>query len=172
MKKLLTLSLASLASLSSLSDEWMTYDEQIVAPPATTKETVDVDAIITEAVKVIHEEGWTATDVADAIRSLRGLYLRDNSTKEGRVRWHGKVVTTSVDTNTLVRTTIHEDGETFQDPAKVTTPLDAVLAANAKLPQPVMTNGIPARLAAARLRQRENATTTNEVTVTVKAGQN
>lgn len=65
-----------------------------------------------------------------------------------------------------------EDGETFQDPAKVTTPLDAVRAANAKLPQPVMTNGIPARLAAARLRQRENATTTNEVTVTVKAGQN
>jgi hypothetical protein len=172
MKKLMVLAIATALSLLSLSDEWLPYDEQIVAPPATPNETVDVDAIITETVKVIHEEGWTAADVADAIRSLRGLYLRDNATTAGRMRWHGKVVTTSVDTNTLMRTTIHEDGETFQDPAKVTTPLDAVRAANAKLPKPVMTNGIPARLAAARLRQRENATTTNEVTVTVKAGQN
>ena len=170
MKKLMVLAIATALSLLSLSDEWMTYDEQIVAPPATTKETVDVDAIITETVKVIHDEGWTAADVADAIRSLRGLYLRDNSTKEGRVRWHGKVVTTSVDTNTLVRTTIHEDGETFQDPAKVKTPLDTAKAQLAKLPKRTMTtNGVPAALAAARKRIGDAAV--SNVTVRISAGQ-
>ena len=142
------------------------------AATAETNETVDVNAIINEVVTVIEDEGWTAEDVADAIRSLRGLYLRDNSTKEGRYRWHGKVTYSGIDTNAMVLTTIHEDGEIFQDPAKVITPLDAVRAANAKLPKPVMTNGIPARLAAARLRQRENASTTNEVTIVVSPSTN
>lgn len=137
---------------------------------AETNDTVSVDAIISEVVTVIKDEGWTATDVADAIRSLRGLYLRDNATKEGRARWHGKVISTSVDTNTLIRTTVHEDGEVFEDAAKIITPAASVAAYNAHLPPPVMTNGIPARLANARLRQRENSMTTNEVTVTVKAG--
>lgn len=136
-----------------------------------TNETEKVNAIISEVVTVIEDEGWTATDVADAIRSLRGLYLRDNATKEGRTRWHGKVVTTSVDTNTLIRTTVHEDGEVFEDEATVITPAASVAAYNARLPPPVMTNGIPARLANARLRQRENSTLTNEVTVTLKAGE-
>lgn len=40
----------------------------------------------------------------------------------------------------------------------------------ARLPPPVMTNGIPTRLANARLRQRENAMTTNEVVVVLRAG--
>lgn len=144
----------------------------IPATPAQeeTNETISVDAIISEVVTVIEDEGWTAADVADAIRSLRGLYLRENATTEGRQRWHGKVISTSVDTNTLIRTTIHEDGEVFIDPAKVITPAQQVQAANKNLPKPVMTNGIPARLANARLRQRENSSTTNEVTVTIKAG--
>lgn len=141
-----------------------------LSAPAATNETVSVDAIISEVVTVIEDEGWTAADVADAIRSLRGLYLRENATKEGRARWHGKVVTTSVDTNTLIRTTVHEDGEVFEDAAKIVTPAQAAQAQLARLPPPVMTNGIPARLANARLRQRENSTLTNEVTVTLKAG--
>lgn len=142
----------------------------IIAAFADTNETVDVDAIISETVKVIQEEGWTASDVADAIRSLRGLYLRDNATTDGRKRWHGKVVTTSVDTNTLMRTTVHEDGETFVDGPTVITPAQQAQAQLSKLPKPVMTNGVPTRLANARLRQRENSTTTNEVTVALKAG--
>lgn len=170
MKKLMVLAIATALSLLSLSDEWMTYDEQIVAPPATTKETVDVDAIITETVKVIHEEGWTAADVADAIRSLRGLYLRDNATKAGRMRWHGKEVTTSVNANTLMRTTIHEDGEVFVDGPIVITPQDSVNAYNARLPKRTMTtNGVPAALAAARKRIGDAAV--SNVTVRISAGQ-
>lgn len=162
MKKLLTLSLASLVSLASLSDD------QIVAPPADTNATVDVDAIIGETVKVIQEEGWTAADVADAIRSLRGLYVRDNATADGRRRWHGKVVTTSVDTNTLMRTTIHEDGEAFVDGPIVITPAASAAAYQAKLPRRAMTNGVPVALAAAR--QRIGDTTVSNVTVRIEAG--
>lgn len=138
---------------------------------AETNETVTAEAIIAEAMKVIQDEGWDASDVADAIRSLRGLYLRDNSTADGRRRWHGSVVTTSVDTNAMIRTTVYEDGETFVDPAKVVTAAASVAAANAKLPKPVMTNGVPEKLAAARLRrQAEVAQGVSNVTVTVVAG--
>ena len=152
MKKLIVLSLSSLSS-----------DE-------TAAQTVTAEAVVAEVMKVIEDEGWTAEDVADAIKSLRELYLRDNSTAEGRRRWNGAVVSTSIDTNAMTKTTVYENGSVFTDPAKVITPLDAVRAANAKLPKPVMTNGVPTRLANARLRQRENSTTTNEVTVAIKAG--
>ena len=141
---------------------------------AETNETVTAEAIIAETMKVIQDEGWNATDVADAIRSLRGLYLRDNSTADGRRRWHGKVERTVVSTNetTIIKTTTHEDGETFVDEARVVTAAASVAAANARLPKPVMTNGVPEKLAAARLRrQAEVAQGVSNVTVTVTAGQ-
>ena len=137
---------------------------------AETNETVTTEAVISEVMQVIKDEGWNAEDVADAIKSLRGLYLRDNATKEGRRRWHGNVVSTAVDTNTLIRTTVHEDGEVFEDTAKITTPAQSAQQQLARLPPPVMTNGIPTRLANARLRQRENSMTTNEVVVVLRAG--
>ena len=162
MKKLVLLSIASLLSLSSLSAD------QIVAAPADTNETVDVDAIISETVKVIQDEGWTATDVADAIRSLRGLYVRDNATADGRRRWHGRIVTTSVDTNTLMRTTIHEDGEVFVDGPTVITAAQQAQKQLAQLPKRTMTtNGVPVALAAARQRIGEPV---SNVTVRIEAG--
>ena len=121
-----------------------------------------VEEIITEAVKVIEEEGWTAQDVGDAIRSLRGLYLRDNATREGRRRWHGNTVGMPVtDAARGVVITTYEDGEVFEDatPAKSTTP-----------PKPVTTNGVPVKLAAARLRRQSEQSAVSNVTVTVTAG--
>ena len=144
-----------------------------VAASAETNEAVTAEAIIGESIKVFQDEGWTAQDVADAIRSLRGLYLRDNATKEGRKRWHGKVESTVVTTNgtTVIRTTTYEDGETFTDEGKVKTTAQSVQAANARLPRPVMTNGVPEKLAAARLRrQAEIVQGVSNVTVTVVAG--
>jgi len=143
-----------------------------VAAFAETNETLKVEDVISESLKVIEAEGWTAQDVADAIRSLRGLYVRENATADGRRRWHGKIVETRVDTNALIRTTIYEDGETFEDAAKIVTPADSVAASNAKLAKPVTTNGVPVKLAAARLRrQGEVAQGVSNVTVTVTAGQ-
>jgi hypothetical protein len=142
--------------------------------PAETNEVVTAEAIIGESLKVFQDEGWTARDVADAIRSLRGLYLRENATAEGRRRWHGKVESTVVTTNetTVLRITTHEDGETFTDEGRVTPTAQSVQANNARLARPVMTNGVPEKLAAARLRrQAEILQGVSNVTVTVTAGQ-
>ena len=140
------------------------------AEPAETNENVTTEAVISEVMQVIKDEGWNAEDVADAIKSLRGLYLRDTATQEGRRRWHGQKTREVVNTNTLEKTTYYEDGTIFTDQAKVTTPAQAAQQQLARLPPPVMTNGIPTRLANARLRQRENSMTTNEVVVVLKAG--
>jgi len=132
----------------------------------TNAASASAESVISEALAVIQSEGWSASDVADAIRSLRGLYLRDNATKEGRKRWHGKIISTSVDTNAMTQTTVYESGEVFVDPAKVVTPA----ASNARL-KTVMTNGVPAALAAARTRRAAEVTQgVSNVTQTVTAG--
>ena len=126
-----------------------------------------VGEIITEAVKVIEEEGWTAQDVGDAIRSLRELYLRDNATRDGRRRWHGNTVGMPVtDVARGVVITTYEDGEVFED---------ATEPPPKKPPVTVRTKGVPAKLAAARKRllaqkRDEAAGIVSNVTVTVTAG--
>ena len=113
---------------------------------------------------------WTQADLVAALQLLNRKYHRDVSTEAGRKAWHGAKRREVVDTNTLEKVTYYEDGTAFTDQARIITPQDSANAYNASLPKPVMTNGVPTRLAAARLRQRENSTTTNEVTVTIQAG--
>lgn len=133
------------------------------AAPADTNETAKVNAIIGETLKVIEAEGWTATDVADAVKSLRGLYLRDTSTASGRERWHGKVVGLPVtDVARGVKITRHEDGTVFED----------LLNPPKKPSVTVTTSGIPAALA--RSRERRASEITNapvEVATRIVAGQ-
>lgn len=114
--------------------------------------------------------GWTVQELIAALDLMEAKYNRDVATKSGRTAWHGRVVREAVDTNTLTRVTVYEDGTSFTDPAKVITAKQSVLKANERLPKAVMTNGIPARLAAARIRQAQNAETVSNVTVTVTAG--
>lgn len=132
--------------------------------------TCDEPVVLTTLLSDGTTNTWTQSDLVAALQLLNRKYHRDVSTKEGRRAWHGAMKREVVNTNTLEKITYYEDGTAFADPARIITPQDSVNAANAKLPKPVMTNGIPARLAAARLRQRENSTTTNTVTVTIKAG--
>lgn len=143
-----------------LSDDYPQFasiTNSIAAAGIATLE--DIEAILAASVD---------TSIPDAY--IRNLYEHDMASKDGRARWHGAKLREVVDTNTLTKVTYYADGTAFTDEARIVTLLDSVKASNAKLPQPVMTNGIPARLANARLRQRENSTTTNEVTVTIKAG--
>ena len=148
MKKLIVLLLASMLSIASLSDE----------------------VVITTLFSDGSTNTWTQADLVAALQLLNRKYHRDVATKSGRAAWHGKAVREIVNTNDMTKTTVYEDGTTFTDAAKVTTPQDSVNAYNAKLPPPVMTNGVPVRLANARLRQVSNAATTNTVTVTITAG--
>jgi len=150
--------------LAALFCSVATMPRQIFAE--TNAAPASAESVIAEALSVIQAEGWSASDVADAIRSLRGLYLRDNATNEGRKRWHGKIISTSVDTNAMTRTTVYESGEIFVDPAKIVTPA----VSNSKL-KTVMTNGIPAALARARARRDSEINQgVSNVTITVTAG--
>lgn len=115
---------------------------------------------------------WTQADLVAALQLMNRRYHRDCENPKGREAWHGKLVGQTVVTNgeTMVKTERYADGTSFTFPARVIKPLDSVKAANAKLPKSAMTNGVPVRLANARLRQRANAATTNDVSVTIKAG--
>lgn len=177
-KLILSISLAASALVSAKSAEiaWGAYTNETEDVEFDVKKAAEEDLnlrdeIISAAMTVIRQEGWTAADVADAIKSVRELYVRDNATAEGRKRWNGKVVETTVDTNTMVRTTVHENGRVFVEPAKVSTHIESVMAANKRLKTTVSTNGVPKALAEARLRrQAEKDLGVSNVTVTVTAG--
>lgn len=131
---------------------------------ADTNTAAKVEAIIDATLQVIEAEGWTAADVADAVKSLRGLYLRDTSTKSGRERWHGKRVGMPV-TDALrgVVITRYEDGTVFEDSTTVSPKKPTVT---------VTTKGIPAALAAARERRASEITNAPvEVVKRITAGQ-
>ena len=127
--------------------------------PADTNTVATAEELIADTVAVINNLGWTAQDVVDAIASLRGLYLRDTATKEGRKRWHGNIVSTSIDTNALTKTTVYEDGEVFVDPFTV--------PSAAKPATTLSSSGIPAALAAVRERRAAEMANTNTVFVVV-----
>ena len=112
---------------------------------------------------------WTQADLIAALQLVNRKYHRDCESPSGRNAWHGKLVSQSVDTNTLVKTEIYDDGTSFTFPFQERTPAQNVAAANAKLTT-TMTRGVPTALAAARLRRVEEKATTNVVTTTVTAG--
>ena len=154
-KTLLSVLLCAATVASAVADE--------VTTGIDTNATAKVNAIIGETLKVIEAEGWTPADVADAVKSLRGLYLRDTSTASGRNRWHGKVVGMPVtDVARGVKITRYEDGTVFEDPLN-TPPTPKVT---------VTTKGIPAALA--RSRERRASEITNapvEVVTHITAGE-
>lgn len=138
-----------------------------LAAPETGAETESTPAPATLE-EAVSASGWTVQELVAALDMIEAKYNRDMKTKEGRRSWHGKPVSESVDTNTLTRVTVYEDGTVFTDQAKVTTPSASANAQLARLQ--AQTNGIPERLAAARLRQRQNAETVSNVTVRITAG--
>lgn len=118
-----------------------------------------------EVVRAIEQAtGWTAEELVAALDLMNAKYNRDVKTEAGRKAWFGKLDHTIVNTNDLTRTEVYEEGYTWVEPWAAPKPVEAVKAANAKLKMPVITNGIPARLAAARLRrQAEKETVSNVV---------
>lgn len=112
---------------------------------------------------------WTQTDLIAALQLINRKYHRDCESPTGRNAWHGKLVSQSVDMNSLTKTETYSDGTTFTFPFEQRTPAQNIAAANARL-KTSMTKGVPTALAAARLLREEEKATTNVVTVTVTAG--
>ena len=110
---------------------------------------------------------WTMADLVTALQLMNRKYHRDVATESGRVSWHGRLVSQEVDTDALVKVSTYADGTEFRDPWTTITATSAAAAKAAALS--VTTNGIPARLAAARLRRATEKAAQSNVTVIVQA---
>ena len=141
------------------------------ADDAATAETSNLKPETSSVVTTLLADGstnsWTQADLVAALQLMNRKYHRDVETESGRKAWHGKIVTTVVDTNALVKVTTYEDGTEFRDPFKVITPVASAQARAAQIS--VHTNGLPSRLAAARLRRATEKAAVSNVTVIVNA---
>lgn len=111
---------------------------------------------------------WTQSDLVQALGLLNRKYHREIAAPAGRKEWHGRLVKEIIDEDAETKTEIHEDGTTFVYRFKVVTPSQAVTDSNEKLV--ANTNGVPAALAAARLRRVQEIQTTNVVNQVITSG--
>ena len=112
---------------------------------------------------------WTQADLVAALGLLNRKYHRDCESPNGRKAWHGRLTKEIVDEDAKTKTEVHEDGTTFVYHFKVVTPSQAVSNANNRVM--LSTNGVPARIAAARARRVQEMATTNVVEKVLKAGE-
>lgn len=114
---------------------------------------------------------WTQADLLAALQLINRKYHRDCETGSGRAAWHGRLRRETVATNDvgeLVKTEIHDDGQTFTFTSRVVTAAASVSSANSRL-STTMTRGVPAALAEARRRREQEKSTVSNVTVSVEA---
>ena len=161
--------LKSWIAAADYEDEWLAAayfsDEYPIFAQITN--TVVTSGVATDAeVKAILA---ASKDTApDAL--LDAMYKRDVKTDSGRVKWHGKRIAAPIsDPSNMTQTTTYEDGTVFVDEMPERTPAQSVQAANARLKTTIVTNGIPAKLAAARLQTEKNKIPV-EVNVQIVAG--
>ena len=131
-------------------------------------DTVESDVVFVTLKADGSTNTWTQADLVAALGLLNRKYHRDCETSTGRRAWHGKLKKEIVNTNDLTKTEVYEDGTTFSMPAKIVTPSQAV--ANANKNRLANTNGIPAKLAQARLLREQEKATTNVVDKIITPG--
>ena len=142
-------------------------DDATAATAETSNLKPETSSVVTTLLADGSTNSWTQADLVAALQLMNRKYHRDVETDAGRKAWHGKIVSTVVDTNALVKVTTYEDGTEFRDPFKVITPVASAQARAAQIS--VHTNGLPARLAAARLRRATEKAAVSNVTVIVNA---
>ena len=89
--------------------------------------------------------------------------------RSGRRAWHGDLVREIIDTNNLQKIEVYADGTQFTFPFVVRDTPAAISNRNAQL-KTTMAKGVPAALAAARLRRAEEKAQTNVVNVVIQPG--
>jgi hypothetical protein len=144
---------------------------KIEAATAVRKSAVR-ELLTTNSYKIL-----TSTKLSDAVaklalqKQLADAALEDFlSTEDGRFRCHGRYVGQTVDLASQTATFVHADGTTYSVKFAAPNLAASVAAANKRLPAAPMTNGIPAKLVAARLRRyQEIVDSPSNVTVCVSA---
>ena len=134
-----------------------------------TKAQSGSDVIATTLFSDGRTNTWTQADLLAALQLINRKYHRDCERPEGRKAWHGtmrEVITTNGEE--LVKTEIHEDGQTFTFRSRYIAPAVSVSNGNARL-STTMTKGVPAALAEARRRRAQEKNTVSNVTIAVEA---
>ena len=106
----------SFIASAGITDEWQSCSYLSDDHPlfATITNAVVVNGFATSAeVTAILE---ASLDPAVSDQFLRQAYNYDMQRGEGRLRWHGKVVTVDYDTNRLEKVTTYEDGYSHRTP--------------------------------------------------------
>ena len=137
-----------------------------VAIFAATIAISDTNVVFTTLYSDGSTNTWTQADLVQALGLLNRKYHRDCESATGRKAWHGKLSKEVINTNDQTKTEVYADGTSFTYKFKVVTPAMAVSNANKRVM--VSTNGIPAKLAAARLRRAQEKATTNVVNQVLK----
>jgi len=159
-------SIKAFISNADLKDEWdacqyLSDDNQQFA--AATNALVTAGLCSAEDIAGVLSN---SVDTAVFDTYLRRVYDNDMNTSTGRIRWHGKVVRTVVNTNALTKVTFYEDGTAITDEAKI-------VSKKVETPKTTMTtNGVPVRLAKARARMTADKSAISNVTVTVTSCSN
>lgn len=132
------------------------------AEAAETNEPTVVETLLADGTT----NSWTQADLVAALGLLNRRYHRDIETEKGRTAWHGKVVRREVITNdvNLIMRNTYEDGFVYDEEGKPPQPVTPKVRT---IPS-YMTNGVPARLATARVAAFKNVeTVTTNITLTV-----
>lgn len=144
-------------SSAGLSDEFQNavyLSDEYPLFPVITNQLVSSGILTSEDISTIMS---ASVDTAIPDASIRRVYETDMSNTTGRVRWHGKVVETVIDTNALTRTRIHADGWRFVEHFKtvnaipVTERLSAAELANFRKEQAARTKAANEAKKAARI---------------------
>lgn len=108
-------SLKGWITAAGIGDEWdaCSYLSDDYPQYATVTNAVVASGVLTADDLAFILKNAVDTAIPDA--ALRRVYEQDMSNATGRVKWHGPVVRTVCDTNTLIRVRFHVDGWTFTD---------------------------------------------------------
>ena len=107
-----------------------------------------------------------AQQLLHAMRLQMTKYDNDMRTQSGRRVWHGKLLRSEIHPDELCAVEVYTNEV---DGAIWRYRLPFKSAARRTLPPPVMTNGIPAKLAAARIRRAAELNAASNVTVNIDA---
>jgi hypothetical protein len=114
--------LKSFIASAGLVDEWQACDYLSDEFPqfALITNTVVSSGLATAAEVSALLEAARDPAVSDAL--IGRVYSSDMAKADGRIRWHGKIVSTVFDTNNLVKVQTHEDGYVHRLPFSPSTP--------------------------------------------------
>jgi hypothetical protein len=108
--------LKSFIASAGMVDEWQACDylsDEHELFATVTNAIVNSGLVTAAELKEILEKSKDPA-IADAL--IGRAYSSDMANAAGRVKWHGKVVSTTYDTNKLVKVQTHEDGFVYRAP--------------------------------------------------------